>query len=1168
MHYRKVNMEMVNNLDVINASAGSGKTTLLVKKFLILLLQNKENSNYNSKEKYKNILAVTFTNKAAAEMKDRIIESLTNLTDINKNKDSDIVKYHLKEIKSIVKLNNDEIEKRAQRCLTNILHDYSNFSISTIDSFSYKIIRSFAYYLGVSDSFEPYLDFNSLIEKAIDNLFLKLGNDKLLTKFLLNNYGNYLNDNEKNINSLQNSLLEIGLLLGNESISENLRKNYIQNNNISNISQNSKSNKKNKKDNNNDDEYENNILKHLNDIINDLTKKIKILENSLKQNTSNALNLINEKNLDITDFKYGKSSGVYIKLLKFQANNFNLKNLTYTKSIEALIGDYKEEPNNESYKNYDEWLNISPSKICDIENFASELCQLVTDIYKTKDILAEYNIIYSNLYPLALLSKIEQEINVIKEKENILPIGEFNSKISEIVSESHAPFIYERIGNRYENIMIDEFQDTSTLQWGNLKPLVDNSMAQGFYNLIVGDSKQAIYRWRDGDVNQFIDLQKKYNSTNVSNSDNNISSAVGNSTNYRSLFNVIEFNNQFFTYAGNGLNKEYQDNVYSKNLIYQQIPEKPQKGYVNIKFINKKDYKESTCRTVYNTIVNLVENKKYSYSDIAIIVRTANNGREIANYIMEKDNSIKIISADSLLLKSSEQIKTLVSFLKIIGTLSDKKDLYNVISFIGNNKNINFNTFIYNDISSKQNKTDENNSNLSYKHVIILSNFFKENNIDFDIKNTNVLSPLEICYNAIEKLELEIDIYVQSFLNIIQQNNNLSLTDLINLIEDELETSSVTLGKSENALQIITIHKAKGLEFPIVIFPYADFSSSGRGKTKMLFVENKIESLKKELPYVLIKHSSALEDTIFNEDYQKEKDEEELDNTNLYYVACTRAKEKLFILGKEAKEDKKNSSLNRKLLTFCKDNVSNNNFKINEIKRSNNIINPDSYEDNIEDIYLEYEIGNLEAKEVNKNDDDKKPISNIDFDLKKYANNWRNRLCVASSTEHLILIEDIEKYFGKDISKYFKKYSKGKKLISPTDNTLYGNQLHDILAKIKTKEDLDYYIDNLDKEVNISDKNKEKIKDTLFNIKDNKKLCSTLFDYKKVYIEKDLCDKDGVLFRADRIVVKDDLTLVVDYKTGKKNDKTDKKYQEQINNYCNILKQVGFENVKGEIIYL
>lgn len=1148
-------------LEVKNASAGSGKTTLLVNKFLTLLLKNKNHPKIQDKDKYKSILAVTFTNKAAAEMKNRIINSLIHLSDINNNQDKDIVKYHLMEIKNLTQLNENEIEIRAQRCLSNILHDYSNFSISTIDSFSFRIIKSFAYYLGVNDSVEPYLDFNGLIEKAVNNLFLKLGENKLLTDFLLEKYIYFINDNEKNFNSIKTSLLDIGYLLGNDSISENLRKGYIQNN----------------------------LNTDLQEAITFIKNKILELENAIKKQTNKAIKIIKNKGLEVDDFK-GKGSGILGKLEKFKKNNYDINKLEHSKRTESLL-DYNNYSNDDEEK-YSGWLNKPSSEIIDVESFSKELYELVNNIFRIKSELMEYNMIYSNLYPLTLLKQIDEEIEIIKENENILPVGEFNRKISEVVSKSHAPFIYERIGNRFENIMIDEFQDTSKLQWGNLSPLVDNSRAQGQENLIVGDAKQAIYRWRDGDVKQFIDLQKEF----PSNLDEN-------STNYRSCYNIIEFNNQLFTFLGNSLCDGYKEKVYSKNLVYQNIPNNKPKGYVNIKFLKKDDYNTSTCRTVYNTIVDLVENKGYKYSDITIIVRTAKNGRDIANYIIEQNNNIKIISADSLLLKSSEQITTLVSFFKIIGNLSDKKDIYNVISFIGNNKNISFNNFIYKNIpknDSHNNKNDSHNNKID-SHKNILIKFLKENDLNFDINNLNKLSPLEICNNALKNFDMDMDIYVNSLLNVIQKNNNLSLTDLISLLDDELKNSSITLSKSENALQIMTIHKAKGLEFPIVIFPFTDNIDSTKGKKGKLFLENKVLDIKEKLPYVLINKKDDLQDTIFKDDYNDEIEKDKLDNINLFYVACTRATNALFILGKELSDNKikyiskhqENSiqfgdmkfSLNDNLFTFCKYGVNTESIEIKEINKLNNATNLDESEKDIDDLFCEFEIGkntllasdnlknskgpdNFLEKNLDKNDSISINKNNKNNILKNYANNWNNKLLVAISIEHLMLINDIKHFLGENYEKYFGDISKNKKHTPPTDETIYGNQLHNILSKIKTKDDLQYYIDNLEEEPYRIVKNNQIIKDTLYSILNDEILCTTLFEYNKLYIEKDMSDADGNLYRADRILVKDGKTLVIDFKTGKENARQHKEYQKQINKYCDILKQVGFHNVEGKIIYL
>ena len=519
---------------VYKSSAGSGKTFTLVREYITLVLEDPE--------KYRNILAITFTNKAADEMKQRVLSSLKQLVALKKNYELRITNYDkdkknplVEELSKRLELTEEEICNRADTVLTSILHNYSDFSIGTIDSFVHRIIKTFAHDLYIPLNFEVEMDEDVLLDEATELLISKVGADENITKILVEFTENRTDDErswhvENDIKNFASVLLKEEGQIYLDKLKEISLTDYFG-------------------------------------IIKKLFALTTLFENNIKTIADKACGLIDRYNISQESFSQGRNGiGRYFINLaggnidKIQPNSYVLKTIEEDKwcsgkaekadrdSIESIKGELKE-----YFNNIDELVNRDHKKY------------------------TLFSMIMQNIYPIAVLNEIKKIIDEIKTENNILHISEFNRIISGIVLKEPIPFIYERTGEKFKHYLIDEFQDTSLLQWQNLLPLIDNSLAENNLNMVVGDGKQAIYRWRNGEVEQFTSLPKipvKTMTAIVKEREATLErnyKGVELDKNYRSGKLIVEFNNKLFSFIANKI--EGQTKVLQQNLCKKEFNE-------------------------------------------------------------------------------------------------------------------------------------------------------------------------------------------------------------------------------------------------------------------------------------------------------------------------------------------------------------------------------------------------------------------------------------------------------------------------------------------------------------------------------------------------------------------------------------------------------------------
>ncbi|MDB0613512.1 UvrD-helicase domain-containing protein [Tenacibaculum maritimum] len=739
-------MQKQSTFQVYNASAGSGKTFTLVKEYLKVIL------NTSDVFRFQKILAITFTNKAAGEMKERVLHNLRFFSEGGEN---DLLGKILEE----TAVDKPLIEERSQKILNAILQNYTAFSITTIDSFTHKIIKSFAYDLGLSLNFEVEMDAVSLLNEAVDVLISKIGTDKALTKLLID-FSLDKADDDKSWD-VSRELNDFARILLNEDDTKHFRKL---------------------------------IGKKLEDFAllqQKITKHFKDATNRLKELGEIGIQAIEKEHLETKDFYRGVLPKFFLDLSKMEAKfDFLKRSEAIDKAIE----------NHQFYtKSAKEGVKIS------IENILPVLVECFNESKIVYGELLLNRLALKSIIPLTVLNYVNSELSTIKEENNLRLNAEFNQLISDNIKEQPAPFIYERIGQRFMHYFIDEMQDTSVLQWQNLIPLIDNALAQESSNLLlVGDGKQAIYRWRGGKAEQFIALGgERENPFQVNKEVKTLE------TNYRSYSELVNFNNSFFQHVSSFLENELYKQLFIEGN--KQLENAKKGGLVSLSFLEKEEEKDQDSLKFPKSVLERIEKLKSEFhlSEICVLTRKKRDGQEIAKYLSEA--GVAVISPDSLLLKNSSKVNFIINVLQAIQHPKDKETLLEVLYFLYNHLQIETDKHLF--LSENIHESKE-----------VLFSQFKKYGIFFELSAFQELpfyEKIEAIIRAFHLIEFS-DAYIQFFLDVVieQQRKGTAIQDFLDFWERKKETLSIIAPENTNAVQVMTIHKSKGLEFPVVIFPY------------------------------------------------------------------------------------------------------------------------------------------------------------------------------------------------------------------------------------------------------------------------------------------------------------------------------------------------------------
>ena len=1040
-------MQQPSTFQVYNASAGSGKTFTLVKEYLKVVLTSENIFTFQK------ILAITFTNKAAGEMKERV---LSNLEDFASGKENELFKILVQE----VAVDKQTIQERSKKVLEAILQNYAAFSITTIDSFTHKIIKNFAFDLGLSLNFEVEMDAVSLLNEAVDVLISKIGTDKKLTKLLID-YSLEKTDDDKSWD-ISKDLNEFGKVLLNENDVQHFR------------------------------ELADKELEDFFSLKTKLQKENTQTEIAYKKLGEEVLKFIEMRGVSITDFAY---SGEFVK--HFQ----KLTKLRFLKS-EELKFEGRLNTTIESSKNLFAGKALPQQKET-IEEISE---QLRGYYYQSKELYERtystyllHKITLKSIIPLAVLNHINTELNTIKQDNNIRLNAEFNQLISDHIKDQPAPFIYERIGQRFQHYFIDEMQDTSVLQWQNLIPLIDNALAQENSNLLlVGDGKQAIYRWRGGKAEQFINLGSQKESPFHTPKE-----ILDLETNYRSFSEIINFNNSFFQHIAGFLQNTSYKNIFVEGN--NQLENHKKGGFVSLSFLEKEEEKECENVKYPKKVLEKIQHLKthFSLGEMCVLTRTRKDGVAIASYLSE--NGIEIVSSETLLLQNSVKVTFIIDLLKVLQNPSDEETRFEVLYFL------------HQHLQVKQTKTSffTGFSKIDFKTFIAsLSDY----GVSFELASFYQLPFYEKVEEIIRAFNLvqSSDAYVQFFLDIVieHQRKGAEISDFLLFWEQKKEQLSIVAPKSTNAVQIMTIHKSKGLEFPVVIFS-CDVDIYKQIKPKSWL--NSLPSSYDGFTELLVDYSKKL--SMVSERglmiYNQQREALELDNFNLLYVALTRAVEQLHIITERKISSKGDENVHFYSGVF-----------IHYLKQLN------LWEDSLS----EYSFGKdkrVSEKEV------KSSVTQVHD--KFISTPWK--------AHNIVLLPGASRLWDT---------AKGEAIN-------FGNLFHEIFAKIICKEDVEEVLIQYHHQGILDDQQIEFFRQKIFSVVNHPMLTEYFSEKVSVLNEREILDTDKQVMIPDRLVFTEEKTvIIIDYKTGASSPE----HHQQLLKYERVLHSMNFTVEKKLLIYL
>ena len=1033
---------------VYNASAGSGKTYALVKLYIKTLLEA------NTKDAYKGILAITFTNKAVTEMKSRILEVLHDIsTSLKPSKYQNMLEDLIQE----TGMSHHDIKEKMDTILKRIIHNYSAFDVVTIDTFTHRIIRSFAYDLGIPINFDIEMDDYVFIEEAVEGVLSKVGSDKELTN-MLSDFVISKIDEDKNWD-ITKELIAVSMILYNEN-----HKGHLDN--------------------------------QINKEISAFEGLKRIVQQKLQSSKLNIIRLSEEvlkrfqtEGLDDKDFTRSYLPLHFKKLSKGDIT------VSFSASWKANI---------ESSTFYNKTLQQDKKDLIDgirefiIERFQNSKNEIQNVVF--------YQNILKNITPLSVINAINKALNEIKKQKGVLLISEFNKVISEAIQSQPTPFIYERLGEKYLHYFIDEFQDTSELQWKNLIPLIDNALASETENgefghlTIVGDAKQSIYRWRGGKASQFMELSGNTNPFSIAYKD-----VCKLPKNYRSAKEIVKFNNSFFTFISDDfIDPSMRDLYFEGN--HQQFDDNDG-GYVSLSFINSKNRVEEDQyypERVYQIIEDL-QSQNYRLKDICILVRRQKEGVVIANYLMGKGCSI--ISSETLLIKNAPEIQFIINFLTWFLTPKDKLAKVNLLYFISSFLKIS-------DTHLFLTKMLPLNKKFFFKELKVLG-------VNIDLDYLNIISLYDKVIYLINKFKLEVSspAHVQFFLDFVfdfTQKRKQGIQSFLFYWDQNKDKMSIVIPEDKDAVQIMTIHKSKGLEFPCVIYPYANTDIYKEVDPRVWFPVN--ENDFNDFEEVFINYNKSLR--AYNQIGEKivsiRESQLELDAINLLYVALTRSINQLYIVSNyevDKNGQEKSNKFSGKFIRYLKS------IKVwdSELR--------------------EYEFGTLQKFNLST------VHKSTEVTNKIFCNNNESQ-----GLYHKLWLSEIANI--RVVSEYKAKER--------------GSLIHDMLAEIKSLKDLISIIEAKVRLGKIAFEEKGRYYNLLEGIVTHKELSQFFSDQFLVYNEKEIVDGNHV-YRPDKIVIDhNNEATIIEFKTGGIKET----HKDQVLQYGCLLSKIGFDVRKMILVYI
>ena len=1011
-------------IKIMKASAGSGKTYNLAREYIRLLLTKKD------PQAYRHILAVTFTNKATDEMKRRILDELYLLaTDPTESP-------YFKDFVPRDFPTAEALQKRASGQLGGILHDYSSFAVSTIDKFFQQTLRAFSREIGQFASYQVELDKAALVEESVDRILDGLTeDDRSLLGWLTENVKAGL-ENGNRFN-LESPLKDMAKNLKSMDHAEAVRRYGI-------------------------DEDSAYAKEHLKELRKGCAALADLFVKDVREAAQAVLDVLERHGIDPADSNRGFLRALY-----------GFRDLGPRDAVGTPTDSFMDKAADSS-----KWFARAKDKYRvelegNLEGPLKTFCDLFGKRYR------EYRtacLIGAQAYVLGIAGELRKAFDEVQREKNVISIDDSNTILKGIIDGSDAPFVYEKLGVRFEDFLLDEFQDTSTIQWENFRPLLLNSVADGFDNLVVGDVKQSIYRWRGSDWHLLdsgvrTDFRVEQEGEEVLDG------------NYRTCRAIVDFNNRFFSYAAEQLDGLLGGDEISR--IYHDVQQKvcfkdPAEGSVDVRFCE--DYDAQMEEIVAS--VRAVHEAGARYGDIAILVRNNQEGSEIAAELVSND--IPVVSDDSLYVKSSVTVRRLVSQLSLVDT-PDSGESASVAGFLARSMDI---------------RIPDHYHSLTDLAESLLRDLREADPDTFDAEVP----------------------YIQSFMDALLDWTSSHGNDLSAFLREWADADpKIASPETGSSVRVMTIHKSKGLEFPYVIFPFAEKVTLYHRSSYWCRPEvdgTPLADFADGVYHVELSDNSV--NTLFAGDYRRERALQFIDNINVFYVALTRAKYGLKVIANVPTQ---------KVLNAVRDGA------------------PADWKNLSQILFgfvgtLDYHAGKLyDYRSVKR---DEVTAAPLETGYPSFAAGNRGRLKFS---------RDAADYFGPD------------GLVGPdASNRLRGLVLHDILASVTVPGDLPRAVDRAvaSGELPAADRDR-----TLAFLE--AEIASVAargwFAESGVQVlnEAPLIGPDGLEVRPDRVVIGSDGSVaIIDYKFGQ----PEKKYLAQVRGYMDLYHSLGHGSVTGTLWYI
>lgn len=1048
-------------LHIYKASAGSGKTFTLAVNFICLLIKKPDN--------YRHILAVTFTNKATAEMKQRILSQLYGIAHGLKKSQN-----YFEKVQETTGMGEALIRERALQALSMLIHDYSHFRVETIDSFFQSVLRGLARELNLGTGMTIELDTKRVISEGVDILLRELSTDDPTLQWIVNYIGGEI-DEGKHWN-ITDSLKDFSRNIHNETYQQHadeLRV-QLQNDNI-----------------------------------------IAELRRRLQQERKNAKKLIDEKvesffqtigqhNLGPEDFSYG-TGGVCSYYI-------NLRNGSYNTGLSARALAASQKP--------EAWASAKSPRRKEIIALAS--AKLMAHLNTTEQIRAREvhtintcDLVLRHLYQLQLINVIHDRILQLNRDENRFLLADTCRMLSQMQT-GDTSFVFEKLGYYIRHIMIDEFQDTSRMQWNNFLHILRDGLSQGKESLIVGDVKQAIYRWRgsdwrilNGEINNVLSqyTPKKTHELRM---------------NRRSMREIVEFNNYLFLNCNTALESLLGPN-YSIPLTHaycdvEQQHKDKQQGYVKI--IDVEHDKDETsdnamCAEVLRTIESLLE-AGVEENDIALLLRTNTQIQLIVDYIAQHNPDIHIFSSDAYRLGASIAVNMIIDALRWI--VQPQREIALVQVAINYHRHVMGDKMTFSEILTLKSTGYGLPTELVEEHPRLLQ--------------TPLYELTEELYRTLQLQHIiNEDNYLLTFFDRLLQfctTTAGSIKDFIKYWDEDLKTSSIPSG-SNNGIEAMTIHKSKGLEFHTVILPFCEWELNKHSSTLWTEANNAVP----ELATTPIPYSESMKQSAFTAEYHEEYLQQIVDSYNLLYVACTRPKSNLFILKSASKctikGDKAMNNVAQLITLGLKDNPN-----------------------------KSLEFGTLVSSKIEDGDSTEETEINP-LEIAPQAINVA--MCSENMAIHFRQSNLAKRYIATSSSDDAKPSARPSYLDR-------GLLLHELFAMIRTADDVSIAIDSMERDGIFDHSEREEIERITHRALTHPQAADWFSGRYELFNECTILyrSKEGIVKRTrpDRVMTDGERFIVVDFKFARE----DEEHHRQVRNYMERLRDMGHANVEGYLWYV